>query len=382
MKVVNKPDVNITLDNALLLKKYERDLRDLKQELAMHDTLSGRGRIQYNDYSPDEIRALEGKVRGFVDGETEQIEVDSIKMVHESFSILRRMIHGLQKELRERPTRGDFMAAGAQKGASAASDTEAGVQDPVPADAVGLDDEQRSGFAVGVAAPGSKPVATEAAGEGEDEGMGEEEIRVRTPRRGKAREEGQIVPEKNSAFLNWKAAQGSQYEKQFQMLKGELQGKKSKCRQTIQTLNSKKAVIDSIRVKIQQRQAEKTGQESLNLIDEEEYSLLSRQQGERQSYKSLLEVKYQLDSEIVRTEQEIQLCKTELVRSFETWFATKYADGLAALSNTKGEPQTNFGSMDTREAYDHLESNRFQGDSEAYTFYKAKRGAKVAGKKK
>ena len=41
------------MDPEALLKKYETMVKDLKMELAMHDTLSGRGRISYEAYSPD-----------------------------------------------------------------------------------------------------------------------------------------------------------------------------------------------------------------------------------------------------------------------------------------------------------------------------------------
>lgn len=59
----------------------------------MHDTLAGRGRIQYADYSPDEVKALEERVRLYIEGETDQMEILSLKMVHESFAIMRKMIH-------------------------------------------------------------------------------------------------------------------------------------------------------------------------------------------------------------------------------------------------------------------------------------------------
>ena len=41
------------LDPHLMIKRYNKEIRDLKQELAMHDTLANRGRITYDTYSPD-----------------------------------------------------------------------------------------------------------------------------------------------------------------------------------------------------------------------------------------------------------------------------------------------------------------------------------------
>jgi kinesin family member 6/9 len=51
-KVTNDATINVKLDPQVLLKKYEREIRDLKQELAMHDTLANRGRINYEPYTP------------------------------------------------------------------------------------------------------------------------------------------------------------------------------------------------------------------------------------------------------------------------------------------------------------------------------------------
>jgi kinesin family protein 6/9 len=48
MRVSNEAIVNISMDKHLMIKRYEKEIRDLKQELAMHDTLKNRGRITYD----------------------------------------------------------------------------------------------------------------------------------------------------------------------------------------------------------------------------------------------------------------------------------------------------------------------------------------------
>jgi kinesin family protein 6/9 len=80
MRVSNEATVNVHLDPALLIRKYERQIKDLKQELAMHDTLAGRSRVQYEEYSPDEQAVLETKVQMYLDGEIQEIEVQSLRM--------------------------------------------------------------------------------------------------------------------------------------------------------------------------------------------------------------------------------------------------------------------------------------------------------------
>ena len=54
MKVKNEAIVNSVVDPSLQIKRHEKEIRDLKQELAMRDTLANRGRVNYDNYSADE----------------------------------------------------------------------------------------------------------------------------------------------------------------------------------------------------------------------------------------------------------------------------------------------------------------------------------------
>lgn len=53
MKVTNEAVINVHLDPSQLIKKQEKEIRELKQELAMHDTLGNRGRVTYDAYTPE-----------------------------------------------------------------------------------------------------------------------------------------------------------------------------------------------------------------------------------------------------------------------------------------------------------------------------------------
>ena len=54
MRVSNEATINVELDPAQLIERYKKEVRDLKQELAMHDTLANRGRIVYEPYTPEQ----------------------------------------------------------------------------------------------------------------------------------------------------------------------------------------------------------------------------------------------------------------------------------------------------------------------------------------
>ena len=67
MKVKNQAVVNSIVDPHLRIKRLEKEIRDLKQELAMHDTLANRGRINYDQYSKEEVKKIQTLTDKFLD---------------------------------------------------------------------------------------------------------------------------------------------------------------------------------------------------------------------------------------------------------------------------------------------------------------------------
>lgn len=99
MRVSNEAIINIQLDPSQLIKRYEKEIRDLKQELAMHDTLSNRGRVNYEPYTPEQQYEMQKIAESYLDGSIEDIEFDSLRMVKEIFvqmkNVYRRTISRL-----------------------------------------------------------------------------------------------------------------------------------------------------------------------------------------------------------------------------------------------------------------------------------------------
>jgi len=86
MRVSNDATVNVTLDKHLMIKRYEKEIRDLKQELAMHDTLKNRGRITYDHYTADLQADIKAHAMQFLGGEVEELsDFDSLRKVREYF---------------------------------------------------------------------------------------------------------------------------------------------------------------------------------------------------------------------------------------------------------------------------------------------------------
>ena len=110
MQVKNEAVINTTVDPTLQIKRYEKEIRDLKQELAMHDTLANRGRVNYDQFSALEVSNIRNLTQKFLyeDGEIEHI--DSLKMIREIFhqikfeyKLTNQRIDGIKRQMTENP---------------------------------------------------------------------------------------------------------------------------------------------------------------------------------------------------------------------------------------------------------------------------------------
>ena len=89
--VVNVASVNIQLDINAQIKKMTKEIKELKQELAMHNTLANRGRINYDPYSPNEQKIQMEAAKKFLVGQSEELEFDSIRQAKELFYQIRHI---------------------------------------------------------------------------------------------------------------------------------------------------------------------------------------------------------------------------------------------------------------------------------------------------
>ena len=89
--VVNVTSVNIQLDINAQIRKMTKEIKELKQELAMHNTLANRGRINYDPYSPEEQKVQMDSAKKFLVGETEELEFDSVRQAKELFYQIRHI---------------------------------------------------------------------------------------------------------------------------------------------------------------------------------------------------------------------------------------------------------------------------------------------------
>ena len=98
-QVENVPHVNEIADQSLLIKRYQKEVRDLKQELAMHDTLANPGVTSAEPYTAEQAYEIQKVAQDYLTGVTEDIEsLQSVRQVNEFLSQMRNLYSKLKQE--------------------------------------------------------------------------------------------------------------------------------------------------------------------------------------------------------------------------------------------------------------------------------------------
>jgi len=371
MRVSNEATVNVHLDPALLIRKYERQIKDLKQELAMHDTLAGRSRVQYEEYTPDEQVVLETKVQSYLDGEIQEIEVASLRMVYEAFGIFRKLHQNLRTELSRRPEKAEIITEEAPEGSPEAPASE------FAGDAVGMVEEGK-GISVGVAPSNLRPKEEDRGGTLGDQGEVSDGFRVETQGRDtKAAYDDEKPPEKQASFTDWKTKEGVSFEEAFEKNRQDLKAKRADAKESLVTANSKKKAIDDAKDRLGRKRADRDADTSRDeeLIDEEEYAIIQLLKDLKQDYRDAFERHRMVKMDVSHIEHNMQQTKMKLVQSFETWYDEKYGhikDQTVDMAKTelKGER------FDPQEQFDMMETERLETrHPDALAYHKARKNA-------
>jgi kinesin family protein 6/9 len=172
MRVVTFASRIEAADADLLAAKLQKRVRALERELAMHDTLANRGSsVNYDAYSPEEQAEVAASVRAYVSGALPQIEVTTLRHMHEVCAQFKLLVTGLttQLERANAATAAALSAAAAGSAstavaaaAAAAYEAGAAAQAPAPAAAPAA----TAALAAGPRAPAGPAGAAETAATG------------------------------------------------------------------------------------------------------------------------------------------------------------------------------------------------------------------------
>jgi len=304
--------INERNDPTLLLRKYERQIAELKQELAMRDTLSGRN-VSYDDLGELEKAELKVMVRSYLQGEIslDEVQIANLKQIKETynqFKLVYDSLHAELKDLSVNPTA--TQATGDVQGEKEDADDQA-------ADSmVGDEDADRAGFQVGQAPGHLRPAIPE---DGEATGEGGNAL---SPSRTNAKIDPLVMADKHTAFESYKHAQGSELSASLKSIQLELKDKKISLKELASKANHSKKRIDQHYSMLNTIRSERAT-DADDGIKSEEFEIMQILKAAKHEYRSTFGDLKELKDAIHTLEDSLTSTRQELVSKFDSWYAKK-----------------------------------------------------------
>ncbi|KAJ3032119.1 UNVERIFIED_CONTAM: Kinesin-like protein kif9 [Siphonaria sp. JEL0065] len=389
MCVANTPRVNVQFDAMALIKKYEKEVRELKQELAMHDSLANRSHVQYESFGEAQRAELGKVVKAFLRDEEPELEIVSLRQVREYFQQFKLHYKGLEQERDDlintlrKVGAGGAAAVAALAGAGGLTKSHEDVtgsrmlHDFDKDDGVG--ETEASGFSVGLA-PGNKDLLYRSNNRKKKSGIGgiskplgggggisplhdddddygyERDATSRqdlhqkrsTSAGGKHypshQHHGQqhtgLQPSVSRAneFENFKRGKGSEMYRILCENKVSLKEKKKSAQLLAQQLSESQSQITDLKSQIEARRRNQTKQQSNNpnsnenmsndlIIDEEEYALIEKLKSVKASYRENMEILKGVRGEVAYVTKLVESVRQKLMVEFESWFEACFGVG-------------------------------------------------------
>eukprot|EP00946_MAST-07B_sp_MAST-7B-sp1_P005220 g5220.t1 len=414
MRVQNKTEEISTINPRLKIKQLERQVKSLKQELMMHDALAERSSVAYDEYTPEQRFEVEKSVRKFLDTEDGTTDdpignafgsLQSLRHITEIFRAFKIIVRNVESKtearLRQRFTLGEKVASPGKtgEGGAPADSSNAGDGDEdIPGAGPGGEIEGGAGYAVGVAPAGARPASIDM-GELSPQrgggsmvmdrsiagGMGSPGSVPGSPGSPSQRKGGldrsmrgaTTVPEtRPEAFALFKQSDGYELNEALRKEKRAMKALQRGSRTVRATLNQHKSQIDALQAEIETKRKAQSSlemnktEDGEEIIDEEEFRLLSELQRTKRAYRSLFSEHKDIAIKLSAADRSVRAARTALVDQFDRWFAV--ATGEALLDGAKDV--TNDDRLDEGEMFEKMEMERVMDeDPESVAFFMAQK---------
>lgn len=368
MRLANNAQVNVKHDPEMLLKKYEKEIRELRQELAMHDTLSNRSNVTYDSYTPEQQAACRGEVKAYIDAGTE-IEICSLRQIREVFFQFKNIVLDLRVSGGSLSNRGERDASGNTDAmqADAGGNGSNGFDDAY----VGNIDQDAGGFHLGQAPDQSRPTGLDAMD------ITLSSLTSKDPDDNKKMSPRAPVPVKRvvkphlnetAAFDEFKCNEGSSLQNEFQGKKDETLVKKRELKNVSIEVNRLKKEIDELDATIQSKRKSRAsgGAEDIEVIDEEEYALIKQLRDKKKDYNAQFNARKSLNAELANLKNFVEQSKMDLCNKFLEWYKATYH-----IENGNGDEEE---VLDDGEQFDKMERERVMTtDPDSISYYNAQK---------
>ena len=344
MNVSNEAVVNIQLDPTQLIKRYEREIRELKQELAMHDTLANRGRIAYEPYTPEQQYQIQKQVEAYFDGTLDDFQIESLRQVKETFIQMRNIFHKVLARFGATDFRlGDEQAHTSRHPTMVRTRQHAEKEEQRSEEGGVGEEENTYGFGIGRANPRARPLDSSAIDPKREFPQEEEEAEDNKQKTAEkiqqktteTRPAVVINVDKNQAFMEFKNTEGRDIDLALTQNKAELKSRKLDVKNFTSEINQLNRRIEDAKNRIDEIRGAR-GDSEEDVIDEEEYSLIRTLKELKRGYKEKFEQLRRAKDEAAEITQAIDQARHRLIDEFDVWVEGKYGSAAPKGADISG----------------------------------------------
>ncbi|XP_070784645.1 kinesin-like protein KIF9 [Enoplosus armatus] len=347
--VPTDPTVNEHMDPAAQIKKLQKDVQMLKEELSFYNTLVNRPSITYEPLSEPQLAEIHSQVQRYLEGSLEEISIISVRQVQAVFAQFKFAVQNQEQKVKAQLCQTYNLVEKDQSANTAAIkewDTRGNTED-VEAGRFGVSPQspknvhrpsstkaktnksrdkqsqckrQDEGSPVSRKRLGSaskskvNPVQTH---EREQESQGpdtESQDTQESQSPGNEPFHPDSTPPKEEAFEDFKVGQGSKIHCIFKENKAVLLERRSILRQLTEEVNAIKREIDCTTVSIQQHKERREGQGQYLVVGEEpDATLLMRLRDLKALYRQRYEVLRDIKAEVNYCQHLVDQCRVRLL---------------------------------------------------------------------
>ncbi|XP_045913222.1 kinesin-like protein KIF9 isoform X3 [Micropterus dolomieu] len=359
------PAVNEHMDPAAMIKKLQKDVQTLKEELSLCNTLVNRPSLTCEPLSDAQLAEIHSHIRRYLEGSLDEISIISIRQVQAAFAQFKLAVQEQEQKVKAQLCQTYNLVKKDQSANTTAVkewDTRGSAEDGeavsfgVPPQS--LKNSQRpSSVKAKTKKPSDKQSQSKRLGEGSPvprkrlESASKSKVNsVQTPEResqepdteSQDTQESQppgnepLHPDfpslpssaraKEEAFEDFKVGQGSQINRIFKENKTVLLERRSLLRQLTEEVNTVKRDIDCTMATIQQHKEIREGQgqylvvEGEPLLLEPDAPLLMQLRELKALYRQRYEVLRDIKAEVNYCQHLVDQCRLRLLSEFENWY--------------------------------------------------------------
>ncbi|XP_071791906.1 kinesin-like protein KIF9 isoform X2 [Asterias amurensis] len=433
MCITVEPAVNEFFDPVLLVKKLTKEIKHLKHELNMHDTLANRSSVNYEPLSSAQQLEIQSQVQRYLESSVDELDVVNVRQIQAVFSSFKTIVSQMEQDV-EHKLRGKYTLIDRTDPEAVAAAQKAGVVFDDNGGGTFVGDVDGQGFGLGVAPSSAKPTHSSIvsakktkAKKGKDRASPqpgkapqgaaspvpsnhptehssptrqipletrESAVRADTASATGSAGPGSELPQpqrastpplRTVAFEEFKHERGSEINRILTENKDILSNKKKQCRDLAKTINLIKEEIDQTRQDIDKMRNDRAehgdfaNENGEMVISEEEFQMIRKLKELKASYRQDYDELRQVKSEVQYCQKLVDQCRQRLISEFDTW----YSDCFLSSEDQQTSAQAGLGARsgtiynvdmpeDEGEKFERLQSQLLLENPDSVSFYNAR----------